>query len=170
VLSTVPLALSVPGAVAGLAYLNARAALFYDWQTIGSGIAAQVRCALKEKGDRLNAFYVLEEHAKGKLANNAFLIFEGEKWTYKETYEMALKYGTWFKTRYGIKSKEIVAMDFMNSEKFIFVWFGLWASEYSLSQYYSIITFSACFGSPIRPPNKILLLTSPLPSFTIRKK
>lgn len=127
ILSTVPLALSVPAAAAGLAYLNARTSLFYDWQTIGNGIGAQIRCAIKEKKDRLNGFYVLEDHAKGKLANNVFLIYEGKQWTYKETYEIALKYGTWFKTKYGIKSKEVVAMDFMNSEKFIFIWFGLWA-------------------------------------------
>lgn len=82
---------------------------------------------MREKKDRLNGFYFLEEHANGKLANELFLIHEGKQWTYKETYEIALKYGTWFKTKYGIKSKEIVAMDFMNGEKFIFVWFGLWA-------------------------------------------
>ena len=80
-----------------------------------------------EKKDRLSTFYILEEHAKGKLANKVFLIYEGKQWTYKETYENALKYGTWLKTKYGVKSKEIVAMDFMNSDKFIFLWFGLWA-------------------------------------------
>lgn len=126
-LLTVPLALSAPAALAGLAYVNAKTSLFYDWQTLGAGIGAQIRCALKERKDRLSSFYVLEEHAKGRLANNVFLVFEGRQWTYKETYENALKYGTLFKTKYGIKSKEIVAMDFMNSEKFLFIWFGLWA-------------------------------------------
>ena len=56
-----------------------------------------------------------------------FLIFQGRQWTYKETYDTALKYGTWLKTKYNVKAKEIVAMDFMNSEKFIFMWLGLWA-------------------------------------------
>lgn len=123
----VPLALAVPTAAAGLAYLNAKASLFYDWHTLGNGIAAGFKCDRREKQDRLSVFYDLEEHAQGKLANKVFLLFEGRKWTYKETYENALKYGTWFKTKYGINSKEIVAMDFMNSEKFIFIWLGLWS-------------------------------------------
>jgi acyl-CoA synthetase (AMP-forming)/AMP-acid ligase II len=123
----VPLSLAAPAAVAGLAYLNAKASLSYDWQTVASGIGGQIRCAVKEKKDRLNLFYFLEEHAKGKLADKVFLIFEGRQWTYKETYEIVLKYGTWFKTKYGVKSKEVVVMDFMNNEKFIFVWFGLFA-------------------------------------------
>jgi acyl-CoA synthetase (AMP-forming)/AMP-acid ligase II len=38
-----------------------------------------------------------------------------------------LKYGTWLKKKYNVKPKQIVAMDFMNSDKFIFVWFGLWS-------------------------------------------
>jgi acyl-CoA synthetase (AMP-forming)/AMP-acid ligase II len=126
-LSTVPLAVAAPAALATFAYLNAKASLFYDWNILGSGIGAQIRCAIKEKRDKLNLFYVLEEHAKGKLANKVFIVFEGRKWTFKETYEAALKYGTWFKTKYGVKSKEVVAMDFMNGEKFLFVWFGLWS-------------------------------------------
>lgn len=126
-LSAVPLAVAAPAAAAGLAYLNAKASLFYDFRTLGSGIGGQIRCAIKEKRDKLNLFYVIEEHAKGKLANEVFIVFEGKKWTFKETYDAALKYGTWFKTKYGVKSKEVVAMDFMNGEKFLFVWFGLWS-------------------------------------------
>lgn len=82
---------------------------------------------LKERWDRLSLFYTLENHAQGKWANEVFLIFEGRQWTFKETYETVLKYGTWFKKNYDVKPKQIVAMDFMNSEKFIFVWFGLWS-------------------------------------------
>jgi acyl-coenzyme A synthetase/AMP-(fatty) acid ligase len=72
-------------------------------------------------------FYTLENHAQGKIANEVFLIFEGRQWTYKETYDLVLKYGTWLSKKYNVKSKEIVAMDFMNSDKFIFIWFGLWS-------------------------------------------
>jgi acyl-coenzyme A synthetase/AMP-(fatty) acid ligase len=82
---------------------------------------------LREKKDRLNQFYRLEDQALGKQADKAFLVFEGRQWTYKEMYQIVLKYGTWLKKTYDIKPKEIVAMDFMNSEKFIFLWFGLWA-------------------------------------------
>lgn len=82
---------------------------------------------LKERWDRLNMFYTLESHAQGKRANEVFLIFEGRQWTYHETYQLVLKHGTWLKQKYDIKPKQIVAMDFMNSEKFIFVWLGLWS-------------------------------------------
>jgi acyl-CoA synthetase (AMP-forming)/AMP-acid ligase II len=82
---------------------------------------------LKEKNDRLNLFYTLENHAQGRLADEVFIIFEGRKWTYKEVYQTVLKYGTWLQTKYDVRSKQIVAMDFMNSDKFIFVWFGLWS-------------------------------------------
>jgi acyl-CoA synthetase (AMP-forming)/AMP-acid ligase II len=123
----VPLSIAAPAAVAGLKYLDARLGLTYDYRLIGSAFKAQFWLGLKEKKDRLNFFYVLEDHAKGKQANEILLIFGGQQWTYKEVYEIALKYGTWLKTKYNIKPKEIVAMDFMNSEKFIFIWFGIWA-------------------------------------------
>jgi acyl-CoA synthetase (AMP-forming)/AMP-acid ligase II len=123
----VPLSIAAPAAVAGLKYLDARLGLTYDYRLIGSAFKAQFRLALKEKKDRLNFFYVLEDHAKGKQANEILLIFGGRQWTYKEVYEIALKYGTWLKTKYNVKPKEIVAMDFMNSEKFVFIWLGIWA-------------------------------------------
>ena len=72
-------------------------------------------------------FYDIEQHAQGKLADKTILSFEGRQWTYKEVYQTALKYGTWLKTKYHIMPKEIVAIDFMNSEKFIFIWLGLWS-------------------------------------------
>ena len=84
-------------------------------------------CGRREKKDRLNSFYVLESCALGKQANDVFLIHGGRQWTYNEMYQIALKYGTWLKNTYNIKSKEIVAVDFTNNELFIFIWFGLWA-------------------------------------------
>jgi hypothetical protein len=123
----VPLALAAPAALAGFAYLDARTGLSYDWRWLRAGLYSQFLTALREKRDRLNVFYGLEDHALGKQANTILLIFEGRQWTYKEVYQTALKYGTWLKTRYNIKPKEVVAMDFVNSEKFIFLWLGLWA-------------------------------------------
>lgn len=123
-----PLSLAVPAAAAGLAYLNAKHSLFYDALLISSKLKAEFGIKSREKSGQLNVFYILEQHAKDKKASQRnCLIFEGRSWTYKEVYETALKYGTWLKQTHAIKSKEIVAMDFMNSEQFIFVWFGLWA-------------------------------------------
>jgi acyl-coenzyme A synthetase/AMP-(fatty) acid ligase len=121
------LALAAPAVLAGLAYLDARTGLSYDWGWLSGGMYSQFLTALREKRDRLNVFYRLEDHALGKQANTVLLIFEGRQWTYKEVYQTALKYGTWLKTRYNIKPKEVVAMDFVNSEKFVFIWLGLWA-------------------------------------------
>jgi acyl-CoA synthetase (AMP-forming)/AMP-acid ligase II len=123
----VPLAVAAPAAVAGIAYLNARMSFGNDYRLIGSVIRCAVICSAREKKDRLNLFYILEQHALGKLANTTFLIFQGRQWTYKEFYDTSLRYGTWLRTEYDIKPKEIVAVDFMNSEKFLFIWIGLWS-------------------------------------------
>ncbi|TVY58272.1 Fatty acid transporter protein, partial [Lachnellula suecica] len=123
----VPLALAAPAAVAGLAYVNAKTSLFYDYSIVAPGLKASVIQSIREKRDRISTFYTIEEHAQGKFANKPLILYEGRQWTYKEVYQTALKYGTWLKTKHHIKPKEVVAMDFMNSEKFIFVWLGLWA-------------------------------------------
>ncbi|CZT44701.1 related to FAT1-very long-chain fatty acyl-CoA synthetase [Rhynchosporium secalis] len=123
----VPLAIAAPAAIAGLSYINARTSFSYDWRLLGSAVDAQIRGAIREKKDKLSTFYLLESHALGHRANHPLLIFEGRSYTYKEVYNTALKYGQWLKNVHGIKPKEIVAMDFMNSDKFIFIWMGLWA-------------------------------------------
>ncbi|KAJ5041697.1 uncharacterized protein L3040_005267 [Drepanopeziza brunnea f. sp. 'multigermtubi'] len=122
-----PLTLAAPAALAGLSYINARTSFGYDWRLLSSAAGAQIRALFRERSDKLNLFYILESHALGKRANHPALIFEGRQWTYGQLYVTVLKYGTWLKTTYDIKPKEIVAMNFMNSEKFIFLWMGLWA-------------------------------------------
>ena len=126
-MSVVPLALAAPAAVAGLAYLNARTSFGYDMRLIGGAAICNIKLNKRLANDRLNPFYILEEHAQSSLGDKTFLIYDGRNWTYKEVYVTALKYGTWFKTKHNVKSKEIVAINFMNSEKFIFLWLGLWA-------------------------------------------
>ena len=61
------------------------------------------------------------------MANDAFLMYQGKTWTNKEAYDIVLSYGTWLKTEYGIAPREVVAMDFMNSPVFIFLWLGIWS-------------------------------------------
>lgn len=82
--------------------------------------------ALNERRDTLNLFYVLESHAKSSRSNHTWIIFEGRTYTYAQAYDTVLRYGAWFKSK-GVEKEEIVAMDFMNSELFIWVWFGLWS-------------------------------------------
>ena len=81
-----------------------------------------------EKKDRVNAFYHLESHAKAKTtAHHPFVVYEGTTWTYKEAYDTVLKYAALLKTKYAIAPKEVVALDFMNSSRFIFIWLALWS-------------------------------------------
>lgn len=81
-----------------------------------------------ERGDRLNLFYTLENHALDpKSANNDFIVYNGRTTTFHETYIIALRYGAWFKKVHGIKPREIVAIDFMNSSTFLFMVLGLWS-------------------------------------------
>lgn len=123
----VPLALAAPAALAGLAYLNAKLSLSYDYQLLGAARRAYAFINRREKEDRLNMFYILEEHAQGKFANETFIMFEGKKWTFKQTYDIVLKYGTWLKNTHNVKPEEIVAMDFTNSDNYFFLWFGIWS-------------------------------------------
>lgn len=82
----------------------------------------------REFADRLSLFYVLEGYATDKSTRDRILlIFEGKRFTYAQCYDAILRYGHYFKTKLGVKPGEIVAMDFQNSEHFIFVWFGLWS-------------------------------------------
>ncbi|KAJ4373984.1 long-chain fatty acid transporter fat1 [Neocucurbitaria cava] len=125
-MSALQLPYTVPAAAAALAYLNARHGLTYDWPLLSSFISASISGALHERRDHLNLFYELEAHAQSSRANHAWIIFQGRTWTYKEAYDIVLRYGTWLKSK-GVEKDEIVAMDFVNSETFIWVWFGLWS-------------------------------------------
>ena len=121
-----PLPIAVPAAAAGLAYLNARHGVGYDWPMLSSFVGATVRLGRAERRDKLNVYYELEALAKGTRADHPWIIFHGQTWTYKEAYDIILKYGTWLRGR-GVQPGEVVAMDFVNSETFIWVWFGLWS-------------------------------------------
>ncbi len=125
---TVPLLIAAPAAAAGLAYLNARTSFTYDLNLFAALGAGTIKSRLAERKDRANLFYTLESHAQARsTANHPFIVYEGRSWTYKEVYDIVLKYGTWLKVTYNIAPKEIVAMDFMNSPQFAFIWLGLWS-------------------------------------------
>ncbi|KZM19857.1 long-chain fatty acid transporter fat1 [Ascochyta rabiei] len=120
------LPLAVPAAAAGLAYLNARHGVSYDWPMLSSFVSTTIRTIAAERRDQLNVFYELEALAQSARADHAWIIFRGQTWTYKQAYDIVLKYGTWLKSK-GVGQGDIVAMDFVNSETFIWVWFGLWS-------------------------------------------
>ncbi|MCJ1276275.1 hypothetical protein MMC21_004080 [Puttea exsequens] len=125
---TLPLALAGPAALAGAAYLSARTQIGYDLTLVRGLARSSIHVSLQQRRDRVNQFYNLEKHAATiSTANRTFLIYEGKSWTYKEVYDIVLKYGTWLKKVYAIAPKEIVAIDFMNCPQFLFLWLGLWS-------------------------------------------
>ena len=114
--------------LAGGAWLTAKTQLNYDFYLIGGLYKTEFNIAWRHSRDRLNFFYVLEQHATAKSsADRTFLMFEGQEWSYKEAYNTVIKYGTWLKQNYSIRKGEIVAMDFMNGPTFLFLWMGLWS-------------------------------------------
>ncbi|KAH6609080.1 amp-dependent synthetase ligase [Trichoderma cornu-damae] len=123
-----PLPIILPAAAASLAYLNAKIGLWYDLTLIKSLAKATLRVRHGLRHDTINLFYVLEGHALSpQRANKVFLIFEGKTYTYTQAYDRILRYGRWIRTRLGVEPGDIVAMDFENSDTFIFVWFALWS-------------------------------------------
>lgn len=69
----------------------------------------------KEKTGQWNFFYDLEGHALNpKQANRCFLWYEGREWSYRQFYEMVLRYGQWLKKTHGVRTGEVIALDCMN--------------------------------------------------------
>ena len=123
-----PLALAAPAALASLAYVNAKTGLWFDTKSLTGDVILAKTVISRTKSARLNSFYFLEEYALSRThANKNLLLFEGKQFTYATVYDKVLRYGNWFKTKRGIKSGDIVAMNFQNSEHFIFIWWGLWS-------------------------------------------
>ncbi|KAJ5914673.1 hypothetical protein N7504_003556 [Penicillium tannophilum] len=127
-LSDVPLSIALPAAATALAYLNAKHSLFYDIDLLRSMFKMLRKRVTAEKSDRLNLFYVLENHALSPdTADNDFIVYNGRTWSFRETYNMALRFANWFKSVHNVSRKEIVAIDCMNSSTFLFMLLGLWS-------------------------------------------
>lgn len=115
-------------AVAGGAWLTAKTSLDYDLFLLRNLLSSSGSARWASMRDRLNQFYTLEQHATSRsTANHPFLLYDGKSYTFKQVYDISLRYGNWLKTKFGISAGEVVAMDFMNCANFVFIWFGLWA-------------------------------------------
>ncbi|KAL2139425.1 hypothetical protein VTI28DRAFT_5239 [Corynascus sepedonium] len=127
-MTSIPVPVVAAGALAGAAYVNARFSLAHDslfFRIFGSTLFRLFRA---RRGNRINVFYVLEERALDKqVRGRPFVLFEGRSFTYAETYERALRYGAWLRERHGVREGDVVALDYQNSEMFVFLWFALWA-------------------------------------------
>lgn len=126
-MAALPFALAA-GAVAGTAYLNARLSLEHDALFLSIFGTSVVRVIRAVRAGRLNVFYQLERHAlDATRSKRTFLIFEGRTWTYGRFYQEVLRCGHWLRTTHGVKPREVVALDFQNSDTFVLLWFGLWS-------------------------------------------
>lgn len=124
----VPLAVAAPAAVAAAAYINAKAQVWYDLKMLTCVSPVALGMFWRERTGRLSLFYDLEHYAtSSRTRDTPFLLFEDKQWTFKQGLEDTLRYGNWLRETFGVKKGDIVAMDFPNSDMFVFVWLGLWS-------------------------------------------
>ncbi|KAF2691715.1 acetyl-CoA synthetase-like protein [Lentithecium fluviatile CBS 122367] len=125
-MQALPYVLPAAAAAATAAYLDGRHRLSHDAPVVASLIRAQLSGWNGERTSTISLFYTLEAHAKSSNRHRPWIIHHGESWSYAEAYEIVLKYGAWL-TGKGVRSGEVVALDFVNSEVFIWCWFGCWS-------------------------------------------
>jgi acyl-CoA synthetase (AMP-forming)/AMP-acid ligase II len=124
----VPVSIAAPALAAVAAYVNARYQVSYDLEMLGSVIPTVLRVAWWGTRGQLNTFYRLEALATSKSSENRiFLRFEDKQYTYAQAYDTALRYSNWLKTRRGVKKGELVALNFQNTDTFIFLIFAVWS-------------------------------------------
>ncbi|ATY64879.1 long-chain fatty acid [Cordyceps militaris] len=124
----VPLAVAAPAVLAAGAYLNAKSGLWYDLTLQKIGLVTMFRLLRSVRQDRVSLFYTLEQWATSKShADRAALLFEDRRYTYAQFYDQVLRHGTWLRAHHGVRPGDIVAVDYQNSDTFLFLWWGLWA-------------------------------------------
>jgi acyl-CoA synthetase (AMP-forming)/AMP-acid ligase II len=121
-------ALASPAALAALAYLNARWRLPVDINFFTSVIKAATTFSKRERADRTNSFYLLEDHASDpRIKDKTFIIYQGRSWTFKQTYDIVLRYAGYLHSQHSIQPGETIALDFMNSPQFLFLILAIWS-------------------------------------------
>lgn len=124
------LAFAGAGGAAALAYLNAKWRVSSDLDLLLRYLYIQRDWEARVKQNRVSNFSILEEHAQNpKIANEIFLIIaeNDKRWTFKEFYEVSLRYAGWLHNTHKVAFGEFVALDFMNSEQMLFLITALWA-------------------------------------------
>ncbi|KAK5659225.1 hypothetical protein OQA88_1316 [Cercophora sp. LCS_1] len=129
-MAALPVSMSVaaPALAAVAAYINARFLVSYDLDMLGSVIPAALKMAWWETRGRLNTFHRLEDLATSKSSENrVFLRFEDKAYTYAQAYDTVLRFSNWLKERRGVKKGQLVALDFQNTDTFVFLLFAIWS-------------------------------------------
>lgn len=159
---SVPTALlSVPAALAGLAYLDARWRISPDVHIIKNLALAQRAFLKRVDADRANSFYLLEDHANNpKVADELFLIYQGKRYTFKETYTTVLRYAGWLHSVHKVLPGEIIAIDYMNSPQFIFLTLAIWSLG-ALPAFINYNLTASPFVHSVRTSTARLLIVDP---------
>jgi acyl-CoA synthetase (AMP-forming)/AMP-acid ligase II len=111
-----------------LAYFNARWRLPVDLHMLRCAIHTQTRFNRRERAGRINSFYLLEEYAHdAKVKDKPFIVYQGRSWTFKQTYDIVLRYAGYLHRQHSIQAGDIVALDFMNNPQFLFLVLALWS-------------------------------------------
>jgi len=127
-ISPTALAGFAPAAVAGLAYLNARSRLSMDLHTLQAILSALFVFRRRESNNRVNSFYLLEEYAhSAAIKDKPFIVYQGQTWTFVQSYRIVLRYARYLHERHAIQPGEVVALDFMNSPHFLFLVLAVWS-------------------------------------------
>lgn len=137
--------LAVAAALAA-GYTDSRLRFSKDLHTVFSVTGANIYCRLMERMGRINFFNAFEKIVE-KNPNNIALVyprqvddikdlapgssldtlFQVDRYTYRQMYEMILKYARVLYFELGVKRNDTVALDALNSDEFVFVWFALWS-------------------------------------------
>jgi len=121
-------AFSIPAVFAGLAYLNARWRLPVDLKFFMVMIKARLFFNQRERANRINSFYLIEEHAHDpKIAFKTFIMYQGTSWTFKQTYDLALRYAGYLQSEYSVQPGDIIALNFMNCPQYLFLVLAIWS-------------------------------------------
>jgi acyl-CoA synthetase (AMP-forming)/AMP-acid ligase II len=153
--------IAIPAAAAGLAYLNARWRVPDDARILKAVIASSIAFARRERQDRVNSFYILEAHVQNpKVANEPFLVFEGRSWTFKQVYDLVLRYAGWLHSTHNVTKGEFVAVNMMNSAHYDILVLAIW----SLGAIPALINYNLVgdgFVHSIKAATARLLITEP---------
>jgi len=123
-----PLSVALPAAAAVGAYINAKTQLYYDLHLLKSILPTVTSVFWQGFRGHLNLFYTLESYATSKSTENRiFLRFEDKAHSYAQIYDTAIRYGNYLKHHRGIKKGDLVALDFQNTDTFVFLLFGCWS-------------------------------------------
>lgn len=153
--------LTVPTVLAALAYLNARWRLPVDLNLLGSVMKSQSAFARREQADRTNSFYLMEKHAHNtKIRDKTFIIYEGRSWTFKQTYDMVLRYAGYLHSQHSIQPGEIIALDFMNRPQFLFLALAVWSLG-AIPAFINYNLISVAFVHSVRVSTARLLIIDP---------